>query len=375
MNDYYIGLISGTSADGIDGVIVDFSDSHHKAKIIAEQVFPISDKLNKQIHDLCLPQKNTLETDRIDHMGEMDQALGFIFSDCVKALLQQAQLDTKDIKAIGSHGQTIRHRPDSHYAFTLQIGDPNVIAWQTGITTVSDFRRMDMAAGGQGAPLVPIFHHHLLHHPEKDRVILNLGGIANITWLAKDNSPVLGYDTGPASTLLDYWCRQHLQKTFDDNGDWAKQGQMIETLLNDFLSDPYFKRTAPKSTGREYFDSTWLLKHINDQQYQAVDIQTTLTELTAITIAESINGLTHHPIDIFACGGGRLNIYLMQRIQAHLKNASIQSIDSLGFNGDMIEAMTFAWLAKRRLEKQPGNIPSVTGAQKAVIMGSISQAF
>jgi len=281
------------------------------------------------------------------------------------------------IIAIGSHGQTIRHRPPGspEGTFTLQIGDPNLIAELTGINTVADFRRRDMAAGGQGAPLVPAFHRAIFHSPNKNRVIVNIGGMANITWLPAQG-PVIGFDTGPGNVLMDTWIAEHLGKSYDQDGAWATSGQVCTTLLAELLAEPYFKMLAPKSTGRENFNRSWLEDHLRRLVSTPAlgDIQATLLELSAITIADSIKGLDQIPKEVFVCGGGAYNTALMQRLARLMPQDSVASTAALGVDPQWIEAMAFAWLAQQTLNHRPGNLREVTGATREVILGGVYYA-
>lgn len=358
MQDFFIGLMSGTSADGIDAVLVDFSDK--QPTLIANLYTAFSPTLRKKILALCQPGP-----DEINRLGELDVILGNTFADSVNTLLKNHNISPDIVRAIGSHGQTVRHLPHKH--FTLQIGDPNIIAAKTGITTIADFRRRDVAYGGQGAPLVPAFHHHIFHTHKTDRAIVNIGGIANVTLLPANEKFILGFDTGPGNILLDAWTATHLQQPCDDKGRWAAQGKINEALLEKLLADNYFKLAAPKSTGHEYFNLTWLqpfLPHSMDP----VDVQATLTFLTARTIIDSI----HHYLpasEIIVCGGGVRNDQLMH----HLRQLAtcVDSSEKHGIHPDWIEALAFAWLAKQTLENKTGNIAAVTGARRASILGGI----
>lgn len=362
MNKLYIGLMSGTSLDGIDAVLADFS--HPQPKLIANHYNKFAPELRQTILSLCHPG-----ADEINRLGELDVILGKHFAATVKTLLQKNNLSSNIIRAIGSHGQTIRHHPERQ--FTLQIGDPNIIAAETGITTIADFRRRDVALGGQGAPLVPAFHQAVFAKQNANRVILNIGGIANITLLPKKPSSftVLGFDTGPGNTLLDAWTEKHLQQPFDKNGEWAAQGKINIALLKILLADNFFKLEPPKSTGREYFHLNWLEKHFSASE-NPVDIQTTLTELTAQTI---INAIKKYFSDgeILVCGGGMHNLFLINRLRELAKNFSIESTEKYGIHPNWVEATAFAWLAKQTCEGRPGNLASVTGATKEAILGGI----
>ena len=363
--ELYIGLMSGTSVDGIDAVLVDFSNE--QARVIGNLYKTYTQELREKILALCEPGHNEIE-----RLGELDVLLGKAFAATVHELLHQHQLSSETIRAIGSHGQTIRHQPHQPHRFTLQIGDPSTIAAETGITTVADFRRRDIAHGGQGAPLVPAFHQHMFFDEKNDRAIVNIGGIANVTLLTKKNE-VLGFDTGPGNILLDALIGHHQQKQQDHQGIWAKTGKMQNDLLDLLLSDPYFKKAAPKSTGREYFNLAWLNHYLqtSKKQYAPQDVQATLVELTACTILSAIKKQMQHG-EILVCGGGIHNHFLQERLyelaQPHFM---IASTEKYGIDPDWVEAIAFAWLAKQTIQKQPGNLPSVTGADKKAILGGI----
>ncbi|MBK8186813.1 MAG: anhydro-N-acetylmuramic acid kinase [Cellvibrio sp.] len=370
MNDpgFYIGIMSGTSSDAIDVALI---STHPKIELIASHSTPISTELRQQIHQLADPQKGS-----IDQLGHLDHQLGNAFANAVLELLSITHISPKLIIAIGSHGQTIRHRPSpSPHPFTIQIGDPNIIAEKTGITTVADFRRRDIAAGGQGAPLVPAFHRAVFSTEKIDRAIVNIGGMANITWLPQSEleSEVIGFDTGPGNVLLDAWIYQHLQQGFDRNGAWATEGKLNKPLLDLLLSDDFFHRPPPKSTGREMFNLSWLQHRLEslNQMVAVVDVQRTLLELTAITIANSINQLSPTHKEIFVCGGGVFNPLLMGRLEYLLAPNPVFSTAKLGIDPQWIEAMAFAWLAYRRMENKPGNICNVTGAKHPQILGAL----
>lgn len=362
----YIGLMSGTSADAVDAVLVDFAQT---SQLVAHYSAPHPAEIRQQIHALTLPGDN-----EIDRMGALDTCLGKIFAQACSELLANAGISPHQICAIGSHGQTIRHRPpgSAEGAFTLQIADPNLIAELTGITTVADFRRRDMAVGGQGAPLVPAFHRAMFHSQGKDRVIVNIGGMANITWLPA-RGQVLGFDTGPGNVLMDGWIHSYSGATYDKNGDWAASGKVHEGLLADLLADPYFALPAPKSTGRESFNRAWLDRSLAalEEQPTPADVQATLLEVTAVTIAESIGRLGDSAKEVYVCGGGTYNSTLMSRLQELLSNDKVTSTAALGVDPQWMEAMAFAWLAQQTIERKPGNLCAVTGATREVILGGV----
>ncbi len=321
-NGLYIGLMSGTSIDSIDSVLVDFQPGG--LNIIAHLEQPWTAELRQRLHRLTTPGEN-----EIDLMGELDAEVASHFADCTNRLLKQARIRAEKIIAIGSHGQTIRHRPDSKPPFTLQIGDPSRIAEQTGITVVADFRRRDIAAGGQGAPLVPAFHADQLSSPEEQRAILNIGGIANLTLLPGNEQQVCGFDTGPGNTLMDSWARRHLQKPRDENGEWAAGGTIAQPLLEALLIDPYFRRPPPKSTGPEYFSEIWLDKKLEGfSDTAANDVQATLTALTAESICRALKTGLADCRRVIVCGGGVHNRELMRQLSIRLRGSILETSHS-----------------------------------------------
>lgn len=361
---YYIGLMSGTSMDGIDAALVLFENE--KIKLIDTTSIDIPAQIKSTLAILLRGENITLKL-----LGETDTQMGHLFADAVLDLLNKTAIKSAEVIAIGSHGQTIYHHPHGDNPFTLQIGDPNIIAARTNITTVADFRRRDIALGGQGAPLVPAFHDYLFQNRTHDHCIVNIGGIANITYLPADKSAdIIGFDTGPGNTLIDSWHQHHHGKPVDLNGEWARSGKIIPELLEILLADDYFKKAPPKSTGREYFNLNWLHQKLNrlPTNLSPADIQATLTELTAITIASAASSAP----TVYICGGGAFNGYLMARLQSHCTHASVQSIETIGINPQWIEAMAFAWLAKQTIEKKAGNLPSVTGAKKETVLGVVA---
>lgn len=365
MPNYYIGLLSGTSMDAVDAAIVDFSTP--KPKLVAYHNEPIPEPLREKTRLLCVPGEN-----EINRFGEADIEWGRLFAQSADNLLKHANISPTEILAIGSHGQTIRHHPTHKVPFTLQIGDPNTLAALTKITTIADFRRMDMALGGQGAPLAPAFHHYLFQNTKRDTMVVNIGGIANITYLpAHSANHIMGYDTGPGNILMDAWCRQHIQRPFDENGQWAMQGQLDHHLLTRLLSDPYFSQKPPKSTGPEYFHLNWV-----NSQIKPENTQRTLLELTAQSIANEARKLaTTLESEVLLCGGGAHNIALVARIQALLGDKfHVHLTDDKGVPSEWMEAMLFAWLAKLRLDNLPLDLKSVTGSQRPVLLGGIYQS-
>lgn len=365
MASLYIGLMSGTSMDAVDAVLIDFSDS---LKLLATHNQTIPIELKRELTALAVPGDNEIE-----RLMRADVVLGKLFSQAVKSLLNKAGSVPSDVLAIGSHGQTIRHYPDAAESSTLQIGDPNIIAQQTGITTIADIRRRDMAAGGQGAPLVPAFHEAMFRNASSDCVIINIGGMANLTLLPKDkNKPVTGFDTGPGNVLLDGWVNQHLNKAYDSDGAWAATGTENKKLTNTLLDDDYFRKAPPKSTGREHFNLDWLQKSLNEfAGLKPEDVQASLLVLTASSIVQAIDQTMPEVGKLHVCGGGVHNSGLMSRIRTMIGKRQLLTTDSLGITPEWVEACAVAWLAKQTLEGKPGNLPAVTGASEAVILGGI----
>lgn len=366
---YYIGLMSGTSLDGIDTVLASFE--HQSVQLQHALCYPLDSDLRQHINQMLSPEWHGSLVD----YGHLDQLLGIQFAQAVNALLEQAQLEPKQIKAIGSHGQTLCHAPNASLPFTLQAGDPNQISERTGITTIADFRRRDMAAGGQGAPLVPAFHRAVFFSSETHRTVLNIGGLANLTVLNTDcDAPVYGFDTGPGNTLIDQWCFKYTGQHYDKNGDWARSGNIHPEVLEAMLKDPYFKLAPPKSTGREHFNLGWVAQKCSHRELAPADVQTTLTELTAITISQAIQAQAPQTQELVICGGGVHNRYLWERIQYHCDPIKLLSTADLGADPDWVEALAFAWFAKQTLEGKPSNMPSVTGARGERILGAIYPA-
>lgn len=366
MAELYIGVMSGTSLDGIDVVAVSFAPLRLHACLSVD--FPTD--LRAAL--LALTQSGD---DEIERMGRADVAYAEVVSAAITRLMDEHRLDKTQVVAIGSHGQTIRHRPEA--GFSLQIGDPNVIAERTRITVVADFRRRDLAAGGQGAPLVPAFHRAVFQVSDKNRIILNLGGIANISVLpAGQPDTVYGFDTGPANLLIDAWCQLHTGQPFDQDGAWAAQGTVHAELLARLLAHGYFQQSAPKSTGREDFHLAWLNQHLTalNTQIQPVDVQATLTALTAQSVADAIQQTGLNEGELYLCGGGAYNQTLWQVLQQRLPSWTLHSTQQLGLAPTWVEAAAFAWLAKQRIEGQTGNLPRVTGAQGGRVLGAVYSA-
>lgn len=431
---YYVGMMSGTSLDGLDAVVVRFnsdeaSQNNNPLELIATHSKDFTPNLHSVLTALCQPngianlninvddKNDSLDdglTSELDWFGWASKEYAEFASTVVNELLNNAKIDADDVLAIGCHGQTVRHRPQ--HGFSLQLVDANIIAERTGISTVTDFRRRDMAVGGQGAPLVPAFHQAMFANPKQMRVLLNLGGIANISVLPPTNNinvsaskatpsrkanedstnstasefdkdgvacrpDITGYDTGPANLLLDAWTTLHTNKQYDEGGSFAKSGEVIDPLLTRLLNHPYFAMPAPKSTGREDFNLTWLEAQIADfahhnpsVRYSPADVQATLTEFTAVTASNEILKFTDKAAQtktLYVCGGGAFNNYLLTRITTLLADWKVVTTDELGLAPTWMEATAFAWLARQTLMGEVGNCPAVTGANKGVVLGQV----
>jgi anhydro-N-acetylmuramic acid kinase len=361
-----LGLMSGTSMDGIDAALLHIGVDGFR--LLESLEYPIPDATRHAIAALC----HTGDAE-IERMGRLDRELGRLFAEASLALLERSATDPGRVRAIGSHGQTIRHCPPSSHppgsAFTLQIGDPNTIAEITGITTVADFRRRDIAAGGEGAPLAPAFHAAAFSDPLKDRAVVNIGGIANISVLQEQGTS--GFDTGPGNTLLDLWIQKHQSISYDNSGIWAASGRVHAGLLQTFLQTDYLQIPPPKSTGKELFNLAWLeqaLEQSGTAGLKPEDIQATLAEFTATTIC---NGIPPGVGEIYVCGGGAANTDLMSRLQRQAGSVPVASTSALGIDPSWVEAAAFAWLAHRCLEGLAGNVPGVTGASGERILGAV----
>lgn len=367
MPTLYIGLISGTSMDAVDAVLADLDS--RPPRMLAALSQPIPDELKLRLRAAAAPELRG----GLDEFGALDCEVAELFSGAVMQLLGQAGIPSDRIEAIGSHGQTLLHRPDAPHPFTLQIGDPSRIAERTGITVVADFRRRDIAAGGQGAPLVPAFHAYVFGDGDKSQAILNLGGIANLTLIPKDgDGKITGFDVGPANTLMDHWAQRHFGTAYDEGGRWAAGGRTNERLLKAMLADPYFGRSPPKSTGPEHFGPSWLDTLLDGFPGAAAqDVQRTLVELTARSVAEAIARHACGTRVLYVCGGGVHNGLLMTRLAACLPGCQVASTAEAGIDPDHMEALAFAWLASRTLAGLPGNLPAVTGASHPVVLGAI----
>jgi len=355
--------------DAIDSALVEFNNDlctlHHF------QSFPIPLETKQRLLQFI----NAGPQATISDYASLDITMGRLFADAVQALLVQTGFSASAIQAIGSHGQNVYHQPRGSTPTSLQIGDPNIIAETTGITTVADFRRRDMAAGGQGAPLAPAFHQAAFQSPEEHRCVVNIGGIANITVLPDDpEKPVIGFDTGPGNTLMDVWAEVQTGTAYDIDGALAERGQPDSTLLSKMMSDAYFAAPIPKSTGREYFNADWLTNYLADKNYKAEDVQATLCALTTNTIIEAVMATAPNTKTLIVCGGGSHNPELMRNLKNNKHKISVVTTVDYGIEPDHVEAMAFAWLARQTLLQRAGNLPSVTGAKKAIVLGGIYQS-
>ncbi|MBY5945266.1 anhydro-N-acetylmuramic acid kinase [Photobacterium rosenbergii] len=377
--ELYIGVMSGTSLDGVDTALVAFetgpeagdepqAEQSSRPELLATDAFPMPDSLKSALLDVCMGQETNLK-----QIGQLDHQLGHLFADAVNQLLDKAGIEPSEVTAVGNHGQTVFHQPDGDYPFTMQLGDANIVAAKTGITTVADFRRKDMALGGQGAPLVPAFHKGLFSQQDSTTVVLNIGGIANISVL-QPGQPVIGYDTGPGNMLMDAWVYLHHGQKYDKDGAFAASGTVNPALLAELMADPYLSRPYPKSTGREHYNLPWLEGQLNDLDEDVLepDVQATLLQFTAQTIAEQVARFAKgHQPQLLVCGGGGNNPQLMQRLAELLPDWSVGNTRDAGIDPDYMEAMAFAWLARQRIHGLPSNVPEVTGASALASLGVV----
>ncbi|MBE7939136.1 MULTISPECIES: anhydro-N-acetylmuramic acid kinase [Ramlibacter] len=364
MSELFIGLMSGTSLDGVDAVLADFAQA--LPRVLAHAALPLPADLRAQLLAL-----NTSGPDELHRAALAANALMRCYADAVREVLVQAGMQAARVAAIGAHGQTVRHRPQEFdgTGYTLQLAQPALLAELTGIRVVADFRSRDVAAGGQGAPLAPFFHRAMFGGGNGTLGVLNLGGISNLTVLRPDGSQ-LGFDCGPANALLDFWSERHTGRPFDEGGAWAATGQVLPGLLQALLAEPYFSRRPPKSTGRDLFNPAWLLPRLPAQAAPA-DVQATLAELTARSCADAAG--VHAPglARLVVCGGGAYNRHLMARLQALLPGAQVASSEALGLPPLQVEAAAFAWLARKALRNEPLELQSTTGAQGARVLGAV----
>lgn len=360
---YFIGLMSGTSLDGVDAALVQFSAGKSHCEATYYQAYP--DTLKNSLLSL-----HNTASDELSTSLTVANQISDLYADAVLGLLNKANANHANIHAIGAHGQTIRHVPE--HGYSCQLLNSARLAEKTKINVISDFRSRDIAAGGQGAPLVPAFHQAFFAHPHENRAVVNIGGIANVTYLAQSGK-VSGFDTGPGNILLDHWTQLKLGQAYDHDGQWAKSGNVIESLLANMLAEPYLQAHPPKSTGRDLFNAQWLQQHILYPHCKPEDIARTLVEFTAKTLIDQTSRFCDQVDKLYLCGGGTHNAYLIERIQA-LSPVGVNTTDTLGINSDWVEAIAFAWLAKRFMDGAPGNIPAVTGAAGPRILGTMSLA-
>jgi anhydro-N-acetylmuramic acid kinase len=362
-SELYVGIMSGTSLDGIDAALLDFSvcppvllATHYQAypQALVDTVLALHQPAHDELHRTHL----------------VSNELARHYADATQALLQDARVLQQQVRAIGCHGQTIRHRPDAGY--TIQLGNAALLAELSGITVVHDFRSRDIAAGGQGAPLVPAFHDKMLRHPDIHRVIVNIGGISNLTNLAP-KQPTIGFDCGPGNLLMDAWIKRHLDQPYDKDGAWAKSGRVIPTLLQSMLDEPFIHASPPKSSGRDLFNMRWLEQHLQGNEAPA-DVQATLLELTSHAISSAVLNHCRGAKEVYLCGGGAHNTALLYHLKASLPSTQIQLTDQLGIGADWMEAIAFAWLALQTLRGHCANLPEATGAHHPCILGAIYQA-
>lgn len=365
---FFIGIMSGTSLDGIDVALCQFETD--ACEVVATHFLPYSAELKQALLALHTPHTNELESSLI-----LGNQLAQLYAKAVNILLNNQKISAKEITAIGCHGQTIRHRPNfsPELGFTLQIGNNALLAELTNISVVGDFRSRDIAAGGQGAPLVPAFHQAVFGSQTINRAIINIGGIANITYLSK-NGEVLGFDSGPGNMLLDAWAKLKLDKDFDADGAWAATGVVHESFLTNMLAEPYFALPPPKSTGRDLFNDDWLKQHILYPHTRPQDVARTLVELSAHTISQALKKYCPSVDEVYLCGGGARNSLLVKTLKSMLAGTPVLNTDALGVGIDWLEAVAFAWLAKQTIEGKTSNLPAVTGAKGLRVLGAIYPA-
>jgi anhydro-N-acetylmuramic acid kinase len=359
----YLGLMSGTSMDAIDAALVDFDVT--PLSIVATSATAFEPTLKCRIASIM----ESADRVSLDEIGQIDVAVAQAFAQAAIRLMRDSGVGAGSVAVIGSHGQTLRHRPDLPVPFTWQIGDPNTLAEMTGITVVGDFRRRDVAAGGQGAPLLPVFHDQVFRSADEDRVIVNVGGMANVTILCR-GAPVFGFDTGPGNRLLDAWIARHRDLNFDAGGAWAATGRSDAGLLRQLMNEPYLALTPPKSTGRERFNMQWLQNELDPQARRPEDVQATLLEYTAATIAAAARRYAPHAA-LYVCGGGAYNAMLLAALARLAAPNRVATTTVLGLDPDYVEAVAFAWFARRTLAGLPSSAGSVTGAEGARILGGV----
>ena len=364
-DEHFIGMLSGTSRDGVDAVLVNFSRGSMRILHASCVQYPAA--LRQKLDQLL----ETGQAPGMDVAGALDEQLGRFFARVAQNLVAEAGMEMRDIDAIGSHGQNVWHQPDSDQPISLQLGSPAIMAKNTSTVTVGNFRMADVTAGGQGAPLAPLLHLKIFQNDQEERAVLNIGGIANLTLLPASGG-VSGFDCGPGNCLMDAWTMRHLQKTYDENGRWAASGQLNENLLQGLLQDPYFQQAPPKSTGLEHFNIRWLDQLLAGRDLAPADVQATLCELTAISAAQSLRD-SGGAKRLLICGGGTHNAHLMRRLSAALPDVIVETTSRYGVDPDWVEALLFAWLARERINQHAQNTPPITGARHEVLLGDIHQ--
>lgn len=360
----YIGLMSGTSMDGIDAALVDLP-SH-------QLIHGVTGNYSEQTKAALAQAVNKSQT-TLENLCQLNTLIGRDFAKAANTLLREAELSAKDIRAIGSHGQTLCHNTKAVIPYTLQLGCGHTLSSLTGIDVVADFRTRDLVNGGQGAPFAPLYHQELFSKYKENTAIVNIGGIANLTFL-NPNQPTSGWDVGPGNCLMDSWINLHCGKKYDEQGCWASQGEVIPVLLDRLLSDPFFSQAHPKSIGKEYFSLNWLERNLNST-YEAKDVQKTLLELTSTCIAQSISNSLQPSSKVFLCGGGTHNLELHKSLKQLLPDSIINSVSSLGVDPDYLEAMMFAWLASQSINLIPVDLQTITGSSRQQILGAIYPTY
>ena len=359
LTERYIGIMSGTSMDSVDVALCTIDAN--RCKLVAALDYPFDPQLKEEIL-LMINGETTLK-----QVGTLNQRLGQLFSDAVNALLEQENMKPGSVKAIGSHGQTLWHNPEGEHPFSLQLGDASLIAAETGIDVVSDFRSKEIALGGQGAPFAPVFHQFLFGAEKGHTGVLNIGGMANLSVLGEE---LIGFDTGPGNALMDLWVHKHQEVAFDKDGTWAKAGKVDQALLDELLAEPYFQKEAPKSTGRELFNILWLGKIL--RSHRAVSSENVQATLLALTVVSIVREVKRYGIEtLLVCGGGVHNSYMMQQLQNADSSVTVKSTDALGVSSEQMEAMIFAWLAYKRVHREEVALSSVTGARRDGVLGGI----
>lgn len=372
MSETFIGLMSGTSTDGVDGVLATF-DGHQGLSVLAHRHLAFEADLRRELLSLNMPAG----VDELHRAALAANALARSYAAVVDQLLAGAGVQRRQIRALGAHGQTVRHRPGAvdGIGYTIQLLNGSLLAELTGIDVVCDFRSRDLAAGGQGAPLVPAFHRAMFGREGQSIAVLNIGGISNLSLLDRDGG-TRGFDTGPGNCLMDLWALKHLGQPYDEAGRWAAGGQVLVELLAALLAEPFFAQAPPRSTGRDLFNAAWLDQHLlaHAPRAEARDVQATLLELSAISVSHAVREFADSPSELLVCGGGVFNLCLIDRLQAHLPQVRVVASDERGLPAMQVEAAAFAWLAKQYLHRQPGNLTEVTGASGARVLGALYPA-